>query len=70
METLKTLLEKHPEWADLPIGVGRPDGYIDYVGEAGSAYTFGGEDLSDEERRDMTEELGRAPIETLVFEAN
>lgn len=70
METLKTLLEKHPEWADLPIAVGRTDGYLDYIGQAGGAYTFGGDDLSDEERRDMTEELGHAPIETLVFEAN
>ena len=39
METLKSLLEKHPEWADLPLTVARPDGNgVDYIGAAGGVY--------------------------------
>lgn len=38
METLKTLLEKHPEWADLPIVVYQSEGRYDYVGAAGLVY--------------------------------
>ena len=36
--TLKTLIEEHPEWADLPIAVDRSDGSLDYVGASGTAY--------------------------------
>jgi hypothetical protein len=45
MVTLKTLLERHPEWADLPIVVYCPDGHYDWVGDSSkffhpaSAYT-------------------------------
>jgi len=56
METLKTLLKKHPEWKDLPIVVYRKDGLYDYVGENGSAYE--GNDYSENERK------------VLVFSAN
>ena len=37
--TLKSLLEAHPEWADLPIAIDRPDGELDYMGASGDAYT-------------------------------
>ena len=32
--TLRKLLEEHPEWADLPIAIGREDGAPDYVGDS------------------------------------
>lgn len=54
-ETLKTLLEKHPEWGDLPLVVYCPDGHYDWVGAAGSAYPS----------RDENE-----GIDVLVFSAN
>lgn len=40
VETIKSLLEKHPDWADLPIAVCREDGNIDYIGVAGLVYEF------------------------------
>jgi hypothetical protein len=36
--TLNTLLEDHPEWADLPITVYEPDGHLATVGGDGSVY--------------------------------
>jgi hypothetical protein len=38
-ETLRTLIEKHPEWANLPIVVYRTDGSYDFIGCSGSIYT-------------------------------
>lgn len=38
IETLKSLLEKHPEWANLPIVVSREDGNIDYIGASGLVF--------------------------------
>lgn len=37
--SLKELLAKHPDWADLPIVVYRPDGQYDWLDGAASAYT-------------------------------
>lgn len=42
--TLRTLLEQHPEWADLPIGVALSDGNVDIVGWGGSVYPVDHED--------------------------
>lgn len=36
--TLKEILEAHPEWADIPIGIYMPDGHYDYLDGAGSVY--------------------------------
>jgi hypothetical protein len=36
--TLHTLLEKHPEWGDLPLAAGLSDGSVDFIGWAGSVY--------------------------------
>lgn len=40
MTTLRSLMQEHPEWADLPIVVYKPDGTHDYVGGAGNVYEF------------------------------
>lgn len=37
--TVKEILEKHPEWADLPIVVQNNNGDFDYVGASGSVYS-------------------------------
>ena len=37
--TLGTLLEKHPEWKDLPIVIERPDGDFDWLGHSGLFYS-------------------------------
>ena len=34
--TLKSLIEEHPEWADLPITVYCSDGLLDYLGASGT----------------------------------
>lgn len=36
--TLRELLDQHPEWADLPIAIYRPDGELDFIGGAGRVY--------------------------------
>ena len=74
MDTLRTLLEKHPEYADLPVAVSNTStGELDYLDEAncgaGSVYIYG-DDLSEEEIEDYVEELGHDPIVTLVFSGN
>lgn len=71
METLKTLLKKHPEWADLPLAVGRSDGELDFVGHSGSVWAFG-DDLSEEETEDWDGETNDdgTPLVVLVFEPN
>jgi hypothetical protein len=38
LETLRSLIEKHPEWADLPIGVLKSNGEVDYVDWSGSVF--------------------------------
>lgn len=38
MTTLRDILEKHPEWADIPVGIYMPDGRYDYVGGCGTVY--------------------------------
>lgn len=66
METLKTLLEKHPNWADLPIVVYTSNGY-DWIGGAASVYTdktpTNEEDLNKDVRKikDWTKVLVFAP---------
>lgn len=68
-KTLRQLIEEHPEWADLPIGVYQTDGSHHMLGELGTAYVYG-DDLSEEEIRDITEELGHPPETILVFAGN
>ncbi len=34
--TLKEIIDKNPEWLDLPIAVLRSDGLLDYIGATGS----------------------------------
>lgn len=36
--TLTELITQHPEWANLPLTVYRPDGELDYVGASGAVY--------------------------------
>lgn len=36
--TLADILREHPEWANFPIAVVRPDGAYDYVGAAATVY--------------------------------
>lgn len=38
LETLRTLIEKHPEWADLPVGILCSDGTVDYVNWSGAVF--------------------------------
>ena len=46
-KTLKELLEEHPEWGSLSVGVYRGDGGIDFIGQSGRVYTskHGGEEI-------------------------
>jgi hypothetical protein len=67
IETLKTLLEKHPEWADLPIVVYRPDGTTHYIG--GSGYCYSSKDYEDFEEVGE-EEIKKRPDNVLVFSPN
>jgi hypothetical protein len=36
--TLRALVEAHPEWLDLELGILCSDGTVDFVGAAGSVY--------------------------------
>jgi hypothetical protein len=38
MATLRSLLEDHPEWAELPLVVCTSDGNYDWIDGAGSVY--------------------------------
>ena len=68
--TLRELLAEHPEYADLPIGVYQGDsGEHHMLGGQGSVYIWG-DDLSEDEIRDITEELGHPPELELVFSGN
>lgn len=40
VETLKSLLESHTEWANLPIAICCEDGSYDYIGATGLVYEF------------------------------
>ena len=52
--TLRSLLEEHPEWADLPIVVYQPDGSCDWVGFSGTVYPGTIEDEVDGEVEVLT----------------
>ena len=43
--TLQQILTDHPEWADLPVGIQRTDGELDYVGQSGDVYLWTGDDV-------------------------
>lgn len=58
--TLRTLLEAHPEWADLPLAAGKSDGSVDFIGWAGSVYPV--------EHQDFIKDVGTDTI--LVFQPN
>ena len=62
--TLKKLLEEHPDWADLPIGVVRSDGYVDFVGDSGYVYCV---DHCDDEEADVEEAKTRGETYKAVF---
>lgn len=65
--TLREILEAHPEWADLPIGIYQADGACHMLGELGSVYAS---DYTKEEIQDITEDTGEAPEEHLIFAGN
>jgi len=67
--TLRELFEQHPEWRDIPIGIYTSSGEHDMLGERGSVYLWG-DDLGEDEIRDITEELGHPPELQLVFSGN
>lgn len=48
-KTLREILEEHPEWVDLPVGVYRVDGGIDFVGCSGMVYL--GHEYDDDENQ-------------------
>lgn len=58
--TLRTLIEQHPEWADLPLAASKSDGTVDYIGWAGSAYVV--------EHEDFIQDVGTDKV--LVFAPN
>lgn len=69
-KTLRELIEQHPEWADIPIGIyDTQSGEHHMLGGAGSVYLWGDE-LNEDEIRDITEELGHPPQLELVFSGN
>ena len=37
-QTLRELLEEHPEYADLPVAIYRSDGTYHYINRSGSVY--------------------------------
>ena len=61
--TLREVLEAHPEWADLPVGIYQPDGDMHFLGGLGSVYLT---DYTEEELRDITEADGEPPINPFV----
>lgn len=67
MVTLKVLLERHPEWGDLPLVVYTPSGRVDWVGESsmgdsGAGGVYVSETPEDGEDGEM--------VEVLVFTPN
>lgn len=66
--TIKELLRDHPEWGDLPIGVARSDGNVDFIGASGFAYDI---DWCDDESADVEEAKSRGETyKILVFATN
>lgn len=62
--TLRELIEKNPEWADLPVAVIDTVGDLHYINCSGAAFV--GEDFPDD-ASDETEGSGN-PV--LIFSAN
>lgn len=55
--TLRELMAKHPEWADLPIVVSDSEAEYHYIGASGDVY-------------DSIDEGEDPPIKVLVFTGN
>jgi hypothetical protein len=68
IETLETLLKKHPEWKKLPIVVYRPDGTIHYVGGSGTVYPS--KDYRCSKNKDYDKFVKDKPNNVLVFAPN
>jgi hypothetical protein len=66
MITLRQLLERHPEWADLPIVVYTSSGHYDWVGCSGMVY----EDKDYTEPHLDVDDPANAAIPVLVFAPN
>ncbi len=65
MKTLKQLLMENPSWADLPVGIYCPDGHVDFVGDAGTAYVSKHND-----NPDVDPDEARDSYQIVVFAAN
>lgn len=63
--TLREIIAANPHWLDLPVAIYCPDGRLDFVGEAGTAYT--GTHNNDDEK-DVTTATDN--FEVLIFAAN
>lgn len=73
MITLKILLERHPDWADLPIVVYSPDGRYDWVGESSHSDGGAGSVYTDDTHAEIDEQGMGVPgteAKVLVFSAN
>lgn len=44
LKTLRDIIQEHPEWLDIPIGIYTESGEYDYVGARGFVYEGEGED--------------------------
>jgi hypothetical protein len=64
-KTLRQIIEENPECADMPVGIMRTDGDLDYVGWSGSTLIIAPDD-EDVDYEEWEIELG--PV--LVFAGN
>ena len=73
MKTLREIIEEHPEWLDIPVGIytdmDYPDGMgYDMVGERGSVYLHDPADDDEDEDGEETEGEYYGPV--VVFSGN
>lgn len=67
--TLRDIVDQHPEWLDLEVGILREDGDIDFVGASGDVMLM---PHNEDDTVDMDEELERHPntVDVVVFVPN
>ena len=67
MKTLNQILEEHPEWGDIPVGIYTENAFggYEYVGGSGSVYVS---EPTEEEFNDFEDDEYGGP--TLVFTGN
>lgn len=65
MRTLRDIIKKHPKWLDLPVGVAREDGEVDFIDGAGMVYKM---KWNDDPNKDV--DKAKDSYKILVFSTN